>query len=288
MFRGLGRGERITRQGGIVEELKRPLLTILWLCVFSTIEFMLLLADAIIVGPMIGVWVVAGTILLFYAVIMKRTRGVRNYNKQMAISILFIVALAIWGFIGEKWLDESWIPIRLPWAGWLKFTVEAISLSLKIVLGWGIWRLWIELVDPSGPTAPRQAILRDGPVLPWDDETYGGQLEPQESPSITHRFLDIKVSSDKGKERRCSAIPDTINWWRYAQAISGGEKFAEKKAARYGIRATEFNTVRDELMSNERNWLTWKSPDRKQNGIEVTPDGMAVFVGIAEMDMPER
>jgi len=290
---GLGQpGQRVVKYEGEGSDLWQVLRTVKWGVVLSVSLLLLFILDTVILGPMGGFYVGLLAILFAFAVLQK-TAIVRKqpYRQQIVNFVVFIGALVMWATWGIEWLEENWIPYVVYWPVWIEAPIEVVSWLLKIWLLTGCWRLWWEIVDPNGPTAPRAAVVRDKSIAPWDRETFGQVQVRQEPPADRVPLVDVRVSYPNGRQKIApEAIPYTVAWWEYVGLVLRRKaSFSEADAKKYcSIGTNEFRQVRDAFMDAERDWAFWIDERHHQQGIGFTDAGWAALEGFRALPCPRE
>jgi len=293
-------GQRQIIHSDAREEIGRVLQTVGWMMAFGCAIVGLLFVDALVWGPLLGVALGAvGLVWVFYRKVLPWAywQGVRGAHWTTLGALL--VALVAWGMAGYEVLSQAWPPWRLGWPLWALVSWEALSLVIKGALVWGVWGMWCELVDPNGPTAPREAVARDKVILPWDKETRGGQVvEPAERGGERVVYLPTilvertgngrKRSQDRALLRAPAARPEGL--YQFCAALASERAFPSWEggmsgpgAQQYGYSEAEFEDWREEAV---RAWLLAARPGRNQ-GYELTERGAFQFGRIGERGLRE-
>jgi hypothetical protein len=158
-----------------------------------------------------------------------------DWRLHLAVTLTMAVLLALWGWGGSLWLENEWPDVRIAWPLWVKVVSQASSFATMWAIGWGMWRLWTEIVDPHGPTPPRMATDRQGVILPW-------QHEAGETPPVQHVWR-IEMPRINGNQTQESAIEgiDPWAWYQFARAVVNGKNFSVRTAKAAGIPTTAPN-----------------------------------------------
>lgn len=276
---GLGQpGQRVIRHESAESDLYRVLKTTGWLAVCLVFFVVLTFAEILILGPfaIFGLGVLA--IMLAFGLALRQAikrRKRQDRSREQAIAAFFVLALVAWGASGYDWLLDVWPPYRVDWPAWAKLAALAIFGCVQFALVWGSWRLWAELVDPTGPTAPRAAVARDRLITPWTRETHGGAILPEPEPEpVYSRVVEIVVRDRSGRKRKLGQLADHPGLPQLAKAIAGGQAPTERMAHDYGYSRRQWVDFRDIGLSRE--WLAWRNGQRQQ-GLYATDDGQAVY-----------
>ena len=71
----------------------------------------------------------------------------------------------------------------------------------------------------------------------------------------------------------------------FAISIGLGESFSERTATKAGLTQAQFSQLVDIFTS--RGWAEWRHPQRKQQGIELHPNGRRILRAIASTPLPD-
>ena len=163
-------GERRIKHEGKGSEVDRPWqqylrLSVVMLILFSSISAILLL---------IGYWSLyaGGWLLIFALLVISQQVGEIRMSGPRVVAILAAVTVAIfWFFSGFSLCRAVWIfpmpNLPLMIKAWI---ITGILLVVCAPTAWVGYRYATEIVDPSGPTAPRAAVARAGTQWPWTGE----------------------------------------------------------------------------------------------------------------------
>jgi hypothetical protein len=301
-------GQRDIRYSRWADEKKRILDTIKWMIVFALGILVSLFADAVILGPWIGwmvILIVVCVPLIMYAV-YPLLKASRSPYATLAIGLPFAGILVAWALIGYPWVESLWPPfykdVQAFLPIWASCLILIALLFLKVVFSWGIWGMFSELVDPNGPTAPRQATARETTIYPWHPDTYGGKVVPEiESPiALPQPVSRVQVTSADGRHMQEVLIPNTPQWKSFAAVVVAKHDanippdklgFTEYEARRHGIKLVPkldsngvvlfpgFRTVRDHFIT--LSWAHWKNTDAHNQGIILHEQAIAALRAIA-------
>ena len=319
MIGGFGQaGERITRRDTVQESFVRIRQSI-WHCfLYSTLFSLTILIDMLIIG-----WIWGGLlggealIILVFCIAMGQARKSHDYWKQVVVAAAFLIIASLWPLVGESWLPSWWplaqsIPHSVPYNSWyvnaqlwilrsikhtlditplwLKFLYYIPSTVAKILLGFGTWAAWVEMIDPSGPTSPRKAIQHEGVWYPWF-RCSRSTIRVQDDPQVTIRRVQVNyVDESNGKLRWNEDIPDDPRWVAYCAALGQGAPFSEPGATNFHITGAQWRKVRDALMEEGKlvpPWVVWKDEANHLQGLVVTEEGRQVFESVGRMGKPE-
>jgi len=233
---------------------------------------------------------------LFVFSIVQRTtmRDGGSYLRQVINMGVTVCVLVAWGVLGVGWVQENWIPVTLRWPVWIETIIEILSWIGKAWILTAMWRLWWEIVDPNGPTAPRAAVVRDKGIPPWDRETFGGtrEQEPEPQPQLARVWkIDGTLHDANGhKYYTTFETQHAYEWHQFAKDLirqrDKGKKprFSYRGAGRWKVPAEEFEAVTDEWL---RRGYARKTPSANNNGhIYPLRKGWVWIEGMAE-NMPE-
>ena len=88
--------------------------------------------------------------------------------------------LMFWAMYGVGLCQRAWIFPRVAWPWQVRlYAVAGIAAIVIAPAGWIAYRYAAEIIDPSGPTAPRSPTARAGVQWPWTPEP------PMEEPGLT-------------------------------------------------------------------------------------------------------
>lgn len=282
-------GQREYVEGGT----GRILTTVKWTSLWSLGVLFLLFVDALILGPWVG-WVVGLLVMCRMSrPVYLWTRSINNRYAYLVVSSVMVAILLVYAIVGYPALAKEWPPYRLPIPLWADLCLLAISLALKVALGWGIWGMWAELIDPGGPTAPRVAVPRDTLILPWGKhkETYGGaRLPPVDRPALPpimpYRRIKLTLVDEQNHIMAFADLEDSERMVDFAKAMKAGKSFCERTATSCGFsrRAWE-REIRDPFL--ERDWAYWKDEMNQKLGLELTDVGYDFCVKVADEDFED-
>lgn len=308
-------GERITRRDTVQETFVRISQSV-WFCIkYSIILTLIIPIDMLVIG-----WLWGGAlggealIILSMAISMIHARRAKSYPWKLAIMVVFVIIASLWPIIAEKWLP-TWWPLAYPphkpyphnpwsdWAswwildklyrffstipGWIRVLYFLPSTIAKAILGWSVWASWVEMIDPSGPSAPRKAMDWEGVWYPW----YGRWYEDETvDPQVIAKQVRVEyVDPHKGFVWN-DDIPYEAKWIDYCRALGNGDPFSEPEANKYGITGAAYTKVRDLLMEEGKlspPWVVWRDEKSHNQGLEVTEQGRQAFAGVGRVEKPE-
>lgn len=287
---GLGQpGQRVVRHETAESDLYRVLKTVFWLSVLLVAFVLLTFGNALLVGPLTVFWLGEGVILIVFAWRLRCALVDRDQRRQAILVALFVLVLVAWAFIGYEWLEGEWPPLRVTWPQWVKVPLLTISVCLQFAIGWGAWRLWTEIIDPTGPTSPRIAIPRDKLVTPWGLETYGGSilpLQPTPQPQPKPRVLEVTLSERGGRTQGIAHVPDLPGLPALARHLAGGGAPSERMANKHG-RYSRRQWIETRDLCLARGWMAWKNGE-KRTGLYCTRQGLAVMRHVAKLTPVRR
>ena len=302
-----GPGQRVVTYDSAREQIRRVLLTVMWMCVFAVVIVGLTVVDGLLWGPWVGVvlgWAALLGVWYWKVLPWAAREGKREWSGSghmgevgaghwAALGAL-LAALVAWGFGGYEVLDAVWPPWRIPLPLWAKLPIEAVTLSVRAAAVWGIWGMWVELVDPFGPTAPRAAVDRQTVIRPWDKEPAREAGEQDaggagDGPAvylpliIQERRNGHSLREDRVLMRAPSLREDGL--YQYAQALAAGRAYPSWEGGRTGAGARQYGYSEAEFeewrAAAVRVGLLARRPGRNQ-GFEVTERGQFQFGRIGE------
>ena len=320
MIGGFGQaGERVTRRDTVQESFIRISQSIWYCALYSTLLVLLVFLDMLIIG-----WIWGGLlggealIILIFTIAMGQARKAHDFWKQAVVAGVFLIIASLWPFVGESWLPTWWplagiIPPAYPYNPWyeraftwaLRGIQHALSIIplwvmalyyipstvIKILLGFGTWAAWVEMIDPSGPSSPRKAIQHEGVWYPWF-RCSRSTIRTQEEPQVMLRRVQVNyVDESNGKLRWNEDIPDDPRWTAYCAALGKGASFSEPEATKFHITGAQWRKVRDALMEEGKlvpPWVEWKDESNHLQGLVVTEEGRQVFESVGGMEKPEE
>lgn len=273
-------GQQVIRHETAESDLARVIKTGVWLCVMLVAVFGLLLAEVLIIGPIsIGAGVLVG-LLVGFAIPLRRATLMRQWPRPVWLAAGMCASFVGWGVLYQRVIVPAWPPLHITWPWYIKLPVLGALLLVQGGLAWVIWRLWTEIVDPTGPTSPRIAIARDKVIVPWGRETYGGQLVQQPQPEPQRRVIEVRVHSNSGRTTHIADLPDTPQVRSFARDVLNGGSFCERDAQSAGISRNDWHEIRDAFLA--RGWAVWRDPDHPQQGIDMAAAGRAVMRSIRD------
>jgi len=310
-------GQRDIRYSKWADEFKRIKDCILWMLIFALGILACLFWDSLALGPWIGwmiILIVVCIPLIMYVIgpMLKEARKKGRPAATLAIGLPLTGLLVAWALIGYPWIVSLWPPFyrdiqELP--VWVLALTLIASLAIKIALGWGIWAMFSELVDPNGPTAPRQATPRETTIYPWQEDTFGGKFIPEfEQPiNLPPSISRVHVTSEDGRHTQEVRVPKTDNWRRLAAFVIANHNagvasdklgFTEYRARVEKISLNPvvdddgiilfpgFRTIRDHFLS--LGWAHWKNPDAHNQGVVLHEEAIAALRAVANGQVQPR
>jgi len=142
--------------------------------------FLLLLANVLIIGPLLGVsiiLVVGGYVMILIHLWSVGTR----IEGWVLITGLFVGALWLW--LGPPWVNSIWFDSRSTWRPIYKATFAIFSLVVVGILGMNIWRFLYEVVDPNAPGTVGIRPAEWGIMWPWSEI-------PSEEPEVVIQTVE--------------------------------------------------------------------------------------------------
>jgi len=321
MIGGIGTpGERITRRDTVQETFVRIRQSIAHTILYSALFSLTILLDMLIIG-----WEWGGLlggeaiIILAFAIAMGEARKSRDFWHQVVVAGVFLILMSLWPFVGERWLPTWWplaqsLPPRVPYNPWyvnariwvlggIKHVLSTIPLWLKVlyyipstvakfILGFGAWAAFVEMIDPSGPTSPRKAIVHAGVLYPWERWIASSRPTQPAPPERTIRRVQVNyVDEANGQLRWNEDIPDDPRWIAYCKALGQGAPFSEPEAAKHGITGSQYQKVKAVLIEPghlDPPWVVWRDEENHLQGLAVTEVGRQVFAEVGEIGKPEE
>lgn len=277
-------GQREYVEGGT----GRILTTVKWMSLWGLGILFLLFVDALILGPWAG-WLIGLLIILYMSKPICLWMIAQGFYARLVACSIMVSILLFYAIVGYPAFEREWPPYHpLPIPLWMDIGILAISLVLKAFLGWGIWGMWAELIDPGGPTAPRVAVPRDTLILPWGKykETYGGARLPPRNGEQTvlpplYRRIQLVLVDEGNHVMEFADIEDSPRTIKLAKAIRAGDSFSERTAGECGFSRGEWKKeIRDPFLN--RGWADWEDEEHHEQGVRLTTQGYDFWTEIAE------
>jgi len=252
----------------------------------------LMLCNFLIYMALTGIVVLAREMVL--ALVILAVSGVvcwrlwRQEGNFLIIGIIGSIGLTLALTVGVPLARELWHWLLAHPEGMVQ--VWAIGFLLAVVIYpmvIGVYRYSVEIMDPSGPVAPRAAIAWPGPVLPWHVGRIFAALNPPKGPDPemkTERLQIEMVQREGDNVRAMDTItllsgPDAIVRGRMvAKWILAGAQISERGLAGKGRPLSgreEYQAFIDEML--DRGLAAWRNPGEHRQGIELTSVGRRVL-----------
>jgi hypothetical protein len=230
-----------TKVSSTASELTLPIKHSVFLVAICFVAILMLFADVILIGPWVGVIVVA-LILLRIALWVYLAYGLKW---ELAV-VPFVI---LWGRFGYGLVNSVWIPFRPELPGWA--TVILLSLSVPVYAACYLvgYRMAFEIVDPNWtpPIMPR----RPEAGVAWPSARFAiPQVVVREVPrpfAINQRELSGESEEAEG-EPQMPEQPTLIS--------PSGEEIMVNDLVRYVRQAPKIGTDK-RTWKNSANW-TWK------------------------------
>ncbi len=162
-------GDLRIRREGTASEVVIPFQQYLRLVFAASIEFAAISAIAWLLGPW-SLWLPG---LALAALLIRAAAATGNGLEPGRVAALLATTTlgAAWALFGLDVCRATWIvPVPdWPWQ-FRAYAIAAILVIIGATTIWLIYRYAGEIVDPSGPTAPRAPIVRGGTHWPWTPE----------------------------------------------------------------------------------------------------------------------
>lgn len=168
----------------------------------------------------IGYWSLYGAgwlgVLVLFGISQRRVGGTRIVAAMVATMVA-----VFWFGQGVGLCRGAWIFATPDWHPMIKMWVIAgILVIICAPTAWVGYRYAVEIVDPSGPTAPRAASKRLTPVFPWTPEEQEASLGIGEIQALIEEALDQQprellrvevVNGSDGDGRICAGGGITVD-----------------------------------------------------------------------------
>jgi len=205
-------GQRETTKRGKPTEHDLPLAQTGTNIVLWTGAFSLLLANALIIGPILGVSVALVVWVYVVALAHKVTRRTRAEGVVIVSGIVGVV-VCLW--FGPQWVEAIWFLSRSEWRPIYKATFAAFSLVVVGLLGMNIWRFLYEVVDPNSPGPVGIRPPEWGILWPWSEVPSD---EPEVVVQVVEKVVEVPrpvPTPSNGKTQVVPELPpDPKRVWR--------------------------------------------------------------------------
>jgi len=260
-----GQIEHITGERG---ELFRAIMRTIAFSIAGDILLLILGAGVVIVGPQ-AVALVGGAVGMALAVAGWWYRYIDGVIALLLGSALaacgtalgHLLGPALWQFVIAH-PKYSLLPFGIPWlAGILAFMMAT----------------GIAILDKNW-SAPRQAVARITPIMPWSKETQDVPPGPQAPEQVTERHETvIKVQLNDSGSYDKATLPMHPNTLKRLAEIAVKDGLSEAKMAGGNkplAGRNEFHDFRNLLL--EWGWAAWNNPNAPQQGLSLTRRGLQI------------